>query len=437
MQSIVIRMQSLSISWASAGTSSWKVALDMSVLRLVFGGIANSVKSLDVRNKGHVQHTIRLVEDHVLHLDIWRQHVVGSSSFNSVQSAYRRRHSTETELLRTTDFAHWTIDRGEATMLIALDISAAFDMVVHFTLLHRLSYSFGIDDAALRWIKSYLSERSQFVRIGTGSSKPTVCDCRVPQGSVLGPVLFTLYTSPVAKVADEYGVVQQQYADDTQLHIAMSKMSSANAIVQLQNCVTALHQWFAENGLALNPDKTEAIPFSTSQRAKGLSVISTIDAAGSTVPLSGKIKLRGVTLDGNLNFNNQVRNVCIASFSTFVRYVIFVSLSLKRWLTLLLVLLFSNESTMLIHCIQECHLLILTNCSWRRTHLHALLLSPANGTTSSRRSRENTGYFKVALLTYSIRHSGEPQHLNSLLMDYKPTGSLRSAEGHLLVVPRT
>ena len=140
-------------------------------------------------------------------------------------------------------------------------------------------------------------------------------------------------------------------------------MSSANVIVQLQNCVTALHQWCAENGLALNPDKSEAVLFSTFQRAIGLSVISTIYAAESTVALSSKIKLLGVTLHGNLNFNDQVKNVCRASIFTFVRYVIFVLLGLKRWLMLLLVLLFSHELTTLIHCTQECHLLILTNCS--------------------------------------------------------------------------
>ena len=82
-----------------------------------------------------------------------RQHLVGSLSFNSAQSAYRRHHSTESVLLRTTDFAHRSIDRGEATMLIALDISAAFDMAVHSSLLHRLSYSFITDDVALRLIK--------------------------------------------------------------------------------------------------------------------------------------------------------------------------------------------------------------------------------------------------------------------------------------------
>ena len=85
----------------------------------------------------------------------------------------------------------------------------------------------------------------------------------------------------------------------------------------------------------------------------------------------------------------------------------------------------------------------LTNCSWCRTHLHALLLSPGNWTTSSHRSRlhwlpiRQRVDFKVGLLTYSIRYSCEPQRLNSLLMDYKPTRCLVSAEEHLLVVPRT
>ena len=101
----------------------------------------------------------------------------------------------------------------------------------------------------------------------------------------------------------------------------MSKMSSANAIVQLQNCDTALHQWFAENGLALNPDKLEDVLFPTSQRAKRLSVISTIDAAGSTVALSSNIKLLGVTLDGNINFKDQVKNVASVFHIRALRHI--------------------------------------------------------------------------------------------------------------------
>ena len=135
--------------------------------------------------------------------------------------------------------------------------------------------------------------------------------------SRIGPWTYPFHRLFITKVADAYEVIQQQYADDTQLCIAMSKMSSTNAIIQLPNCVTALHQWFAENGLALNPDKSKAVLFSMPQRAKGLSVNSTIDAARSTVVLSSKIKLLGVTLDGNLNFNDQVKNVCRVSLFHF------------------------------------------------------------------------------------------------------------------------
>ena len=164
-------------------------------------------------------------------------------------------------------------------MLVALDISAAFDMVSHSILLRRLSHTFGVNDAALAWIRSYLTIRSQFVRIGSASSKPTVCDYSVPQGSVLGPILFTVYTAPVGMVANSFGVVQQQYADDTQLYNAMSKSSSIGATLQLENCETTLHRWFAENGLALNPGKSEAVLFSSVQRAKGLSATSNVEVA--------------------------------------------------------------------------------------------------------------------------------------------------------------
>ena len=83
--------------------------------------------------------------------------------------------------------------------------------------------------------------------------------------------------------------MQQQYADDTQLYIAMSKSSSVGATLQLKNCVTTLHRWFAENRLALNPDKSEAVLFSSVQRAKGLLATSTVEVAGSKIDLTNKI----------------------------------------------------------------------------------------------------------------------------------------------------
>ena len=136
-----------------------------------------------------------------------------------------RHHSTETALLRTMNAVYWAADRGEATLIVALDISAAFDTMDHTILLNRLNNSFGVGRNVLSLISSYLAMRSQTVRVGSASSAPSDCSCGVPQGSVLGPILFTAYVSPIASVACGHHVNQQQYADDTQLCIAFTKQT--------------------------------------------------------------------------------------------------------------------------------------------------------------------------------------------------------------------
>ena len=121
-----------------------------------------------------------------------RQHLTSSPSFNSAQSAYRRHHSTETALLRTMDAVCRAADRGEVTLIVALDISAAFDTIDHTIHLILLHYSFGVDGNLLSLTSSYLVMRSQPVRVGSASSAPSGCSCGVPQGSVLSPILFTV-----------------------------------------------------------------------------------------------------------------------------------------------------------------------------------------------------------------------------------------------------
>jgi Reverse transcriptase (RNA-dependent DNA polymerase) len=139
-----------------------------------------------------------------------------------MQSAYRPYHSTETALHHTPNDVYQSADHGEPTLLVSLDLSAAFDTIDHSSLLSRLNTSFGFSDTALSWLASYLSGRSQAVRIGSMSSPTTNCVLGVPQGSVLGPILFTIFVSPVGDLASSYQVRHQQYADDTQLYISLS-----------------------------------------------------------------------------------------------------------------------------------------------------------------------------------------------------------------------
>ena len=127
--------------------------------------------------------------------------------------------------------------------------------------------------ASINWLKSYLSNRSFSVTSGSTSSSILSSSCGVPQGSVLGPILFTLiYVSPIASIVSSHGVNQQQYADDAKLFLFISPASLSSSLCSLQRCVSSLHSWFLHYGhwSVLNPTKTEAICFGTNPRLKSL-----------------------------------------------------------------------------------------------------------------------------------------------------------------------
>jgi hypothetical protein len=143
---------------------------------------------------------------------------------------------------------------------VLLDLSAAFDTVDHEILLDRLANRFGISGNALAWVKSYLTERCESVVIDGVLSEQHVMDCNVPQGSVLGPLLFTAYTSPLGDIVRGKSTDLHLYADDTQLYLAVKpKVTGApeNAIGTIEACISDIRLWMARNFLKLNDDKTE------------------------------------------------------------------------------------------------------------------------------------------------------------------------------------
>ena len=147
-------------------------------------------------------------------------HVSLNGLENVRQSAYKLGHSTESALLSIKNDVHLAFAKGEATAVILLDQSAAFDTIDHDTLLNSLSSWFGVSGVVLDWFKSYLSDRVQCIKIGSILSDPKKLLYGVPQGSVLGPILFSLYTTPLSKVIRNHpGISFQFYADDTQLYV--------------------------------------------------------------------------------------------------------------------------------------------------------------------------------------------------------------------------
>ena len=132
------------------------------------------------------------------------EYLVKNELHEVFQSAYKSFHSTETSLLRVQNDMLQSLDKKELVILVLLDLSAAFDIIGHDILLSRLEERFGVSGNVLLWFKSYLSSRSQYVNTnGTYSSTYDV-KYGVPQGSVLGPALYLLYTAPVADIIKRY-----------------------------------------------------------------------------------------------------------------------------------------------------------------------------------------------------------------------------------------
>ncbi|CAB4003243.1 Hypothetical predicted protein [Paramuricea clavata] len=136
------------------------------------------------------------------------------------QCAYKPCHSTETALLRVQNDILQALDNGDSVILVLLDLSAAFDTVDRLMLLTRLSKRFGIRGRVLDWLTSYLTSRKLFIRVEGTDSLLSDLDCGVPQGSVLGPLLYSLYTAPLADVARRHNLRFHFFSDDGQLYIA-------------------------------------------------------------------------------------------------------------------------------------------------------------------------------------------------------------------------
>jgi len=163
----------------------------------------------------------------------------------------------------------------------------------------------------LEWLASYLSNCSQFIKIGHHSSASTNCSSGVPQGSVLGPLLFAAYVSPVGGVISDHAVKFHQYADDTQLFLSMSINNCTVGWATLASCTTALKLWYLQNDLQLNANKSDVILLGTPPRLRAAADndINSITVAGRELPVSSEFKSLGVLLDQQLSFQKYTTTV--------------------------------------------------------------------------------------------------------------------------------
>ena len=151
------------------------------------------------------------------------------------------------------------VDGGDVAALVLLDLSAAFDTVDHNILCRRLQTSFGLTGSVLRWFTTYLHSRSQYVRRGLMKSVVTMLVCGVPQGSVLGPILFLLYTADLIALVECHGFCPHLYADDSQMYGSCRPSAIADFQLRLSACIDDIASWMRANWLQLNTSKTDLL----------------------------------------------------------------------------------------------------------------------------------------------------------------------------------
>ena len=364
------------------------------------------------------------------------KHLKDNNLQDIYQSAYRENSSVETAMLKIYNDALRSLDNGRSMLIIMLDLSAAFDTVDHGRLLHTLKTLIGLDDIVLRWFASYLKGRKQEVCIENSVSTPKHLMYGVPQGSILGPVLFSTYMIPLSRMLKDTGCSYHMYADDVQIYISLGQEEDDDDVNTLEKCVAMVNQWMTENFLQLNASKTEAVLVAKCPAKLQLNI------CGKEIQTTNSVKSLGVILDSKLTLETHVNNVCRGAYyhlRNIARIRKCLDTSTLRLVVHSLVttrLDFSNGILIglpqrLIDKMQKVQnsaaRLILNKRKFEHVtpllkQLHWLPI------------RERIKY-KIIYLTFKSLKGQSPQYLADMLKSYTPVRKLRSSSKNLLQIP--
>ena len=218
------------------------------------------------------------------------------------QFGFRSHHSTEHAILSIVDKIQEAIEGGEFSCGIFLDFKKAFDTVNHEILITKLEH-YGIRGIAKEWFTSYLFNRRKFTSIGNTNSEVTTISCGVPQGSVLGPLLFLIYINDFSSCSDILDL--HLFADDSNLFFTHKNLSQLELIVN--NELSYVHTWLCANKLSLNIVKSSFVLFHPLQRKIEASINLYINY--TSLNEKDNIKYLGIIIDSNLNWKKQVKSI--------------------------------------------------------------------------------------------------------------------------------
>ena len=363
-----------------------------------------------------------------------------------VQSAYRSNHSTETATLKIYSDLLMAADRGECSILVLLDLSAAFDTVNHKILLQRLHDQFGIEGQAHKWITSYLHNRCQRVMTDNLLSSEAFLSLNVPQGSILGPGEYSDFTEPVGRVIRAKSVTPHFYADDSQLYVHFDPNNPdavQEAVVKIEQCCKGVKTWMTSNYLKLNDDKTEVIIAGTRAQLQK-SNIATLEVGSSKIEVKNSVKNIGVYIDAELTMKHHVNHISSVAWS-YLRNLFRIRKYLTTSACVTLVHAFVTSRIDLYNCLlYKCpqtmknKLQRVLNCS-AKLIFHGKKFDSATPLLKKLHwlPVEQRIEFKILLITYKCLNGIGPGYLSDLLEPYTPNRLLRSSGSSLLQIPRT
>ena len=283
----------------------------------------------------------------------------------SLQSAYRPHFSSETAVLKILSDILSCFDNGKVCLLAFLDLTSAFDCVDHDILSQRLHVSCGFRGSVLKWFTSFLSNRTMAVS-HVSRTRFVPVTSGVPQGSVLGPLLFSLYTADIVTVVHNHGLNVHLFADDVVIYGSTSPNDTNSLSTRLSACLDNLKAWLKSNRLMLNPRKTKVMWCHSSRRR--LNTSSPVRVDDTFLPLDHCVRYLGVILDPNLSLAANVSKTTSSCFAMLRRIR-----SLRRSLTrpLLVTMINALVLSRLNYCISA-HAGLPASTLWRLQRvLHA------------------------------------------------------------------
>ncbi|XP_026176392.1 uncharacterized protein LOC113138288 [Mastacembelus armatus] len=355
------------------------------------------------------------------------------------QSGFKPHHSTESALIKVFNDIFTCSDTGDFVVLILLDLSAAFDTVDHNILISRLHDVVGIRGLALEWFRSYLVARTFSVGLASFESSSAPLSSGVPQGSVLGPLLFSLYLLPLGHIFRQHGISFHFYADDTQVYFPLKKKEGFS-IARLLACLDDIKAWMALNFLHFNEAKTEVMLVGSSAS----SVSSGVNLGPLTSYLIPLVTNLGFKMDRDLKFDKQIGAVVKSVFFHLRRLAKLRPLVSKQHFELVIHAFVTSR-------LDYCNALYLGVSQASLLRLQLVQNAAARLLTGTRKYKHITPilaalhwlpvsfrvHFKVLLFVFKSLNGLAPPYLTELLHPYTPSRSLRSADLQLLEVPKT